>query len=59
MKIVFFIDSLQGGGAARVMAIISNELVERGHKIYIATNTAHRSINYKISSDVTLIYKSL
>lgn len=39
MKLLFFIGSLAGGGAERVMVILSNELVERGYKVYIATNT--------------------
>lgn len=39
MKLLFFIGSLAGGGAERVMVILCNELVERGYKVYIATNT--------------------
>lgn len=38
MRLLFFIGSLAGGGAERVMVIICNELAERGHEVYLATN---------------------
>lgn len=38
MKLLFFISSLHGGGAERVMVVLCNELTERGHEVYLATN---------------------
>lgn len=66
MKLLFFIGSLVGGGAERVLAIVSNELAERGHDVYIATNNnipfayeLHKNINvinlfdnYKTDSNI-------
>lgn len=38
MRLMFFISSLEGGGAERVMSILCNELVDRDHEVYLATN---------------------
>ena len=36
MKLLFFISSLRGGGAERVMAVLTDEFAKRGHKITLA-----------------------
>lgn len=36
-RILFFISTLGGGGAERVMVTLANEFVERGKEVYIAT----------------------
>lgn len=38
MKLLFFIRSLEGGGAERVMVILCNELVNRGYEVCLAVN---------------------
>ncbi len=38
MKLLFYISSIRGGGAERVIIVICNKLVERGYEIYLATN---------------------
>lgn len=46
MKILFYVDNLESGGAARVVVNLANELVQREHIVYIATNTVTCHINY-------------
>lgn len=53
MKILFFIRSLQAGGAERVLVTIANELARRGHHITVATTTA-LPIAYEVSPSVKL-----
>jgi len=55
MKIFFFINALEHGGAARVLVTLSNELSARGYFVYIMANTLFQKVNYKISSDVNLV----
>lgn len=38
MKLLFFINSMEGGGAQRVMSIISSEMAERGHDVTLSLN---------------------
>lgn len=52
MKLLFVISSLRGGGAERVMTVLTNELAKRGHDITLAIMTGsshfyelHPSIN--------------
>ncbi|WP_299576283.1 glycosyltransferase family 4 protein [uncultured Sunxiuqinia sp.] len=40
MKVLFFISSMRGGGAERVMSILCNHLTNRGHEVFLATNTS-------------------
>ena len=46
---------MQTGGAARVTAILCNGLLELGHEVYLATNTATQSISYPLSKGVNII----
>jgi glycosyltransferase involved in cell wall biosynthesis len=55
MKILFFINALEHGGAARVTSVISNELALRGHNVTIMANTLYQKVNYKIDSNVNLV----
>ena len=54
-KIIFFIDSLGGGGAERVVSVISNELVYRGYSVDIVMMNK-RQISYKINPKVNLLF---
>jgi len=36
MNVLFFIHNLSGGGAERVMSVLANEFVEKGHSVTIA-----------------------
>jgi len=45
---------MRGGGAERVMSIICNKLVERGHDIYLATNKEH-PIVYDLNENIKII----
>lgn len=54
-KIAFFIDSLGGGGAERVVSVISNELVSRGYDVDILMLNK-RPIAYQLSNKINLYY---
>ncbi len=54
MRLLFYISSLSGGGAERVMAILCNELVKRGHEIYLTTNTKQTFV-YKLDEKVNIL----
>lgn len=51
MKVLLFIDCFEGGGAARLMSVITNGLVNRGHEVCIAANY-NRPVLYDLSSHV-------
>lgn len=53
MRLLFFINTLKGGGAERVLANIANEMIRRGHKVIISLN--ENATNYELDSRV-LIY---
>jgi len=38
MKLLFFINTMEGGGAQRVLSVITSELAKRGHDITISLN---------------------
>ena len=52
MKLLFFIKTLKGGGAERVLVNLTNELVKRGHDITIALN--ENATNYDIDSRIKI-----
>lgn len=54
MKLLFFIGSMKGGGAERVMAVLTDELAKRGHDITLVTMSSYPSY-YKLNKDVKLI----
>lgn len=54
MKLLFFIGSMRGGGAERVMSILCNELVNRGHDISLATMINHPSF-YLLDKRINII----
>lgn len=41
MKVLFYIQTMKGGGAARLLALLANELVDRGEAVGVATNIYH------------------
>lgn len=53
MRILFVIDQLVGGGAAKKLVLLANALSSRGHSMAIATNT-YKPIAYHISENVSL-----
>lgn len=53
MKLLFFSNTLQGGGAERVLVNLTTELAHRGHDITIALNF-NRS-NYEVDSHVKIL----
>ena len=55
MKLLFYINALEHGGAARVLVTLGNELASRGHSVYIMADTLYQKINYKVSDNVNLL----
>ncbi len=41
MRLLFFIETMKGGGAERVMAVLTDELAKRGHDITLGTMSSH------------------
>ncbi|MDH6312736.1 GalNAc-alpha-(1-_4)-GalNAc-alpha-(1-_3)-diNAcBac-PP-undecaprenol alpha-1,4-N-acetyl-D-galactosaminyltransferase [Parabacteroides sp. PFB2-10] len=54
MKLLFYISSMRGGGAERVMSILCNELIKRNHEVTLATNLSF-PIAYKLDDRVKLV----
>lgn len=54
MKILYYINTLAGGGAARKLALIANEMVKRNHDVSIATNT-NFPILYQLNENIRII----
>ena len=54
MKLLFFSNTLSGGGAERVLANLTNELSRRGHDVTIALNI--NKIGYDLSDNIKVIY---
>lgn len=54
MRLMFFISSLEGGGAERVMATLCNELANRGHEVYLATSK-QISFAYELDKSITVL----
>lgn len=52
MRLQFFIPSLTGGGAERVLSLISDELVNRGHDVCIVISD--NDVAYKLNSRIEL-----
>jgi GalNAc-alpha-(1->4)-GalNAc-alpha-(1->3)-diNAcBac-PP-undecaprenol alpha-1,4-N-acetyl-D-galactosaminyltransferase len=58
MRILFFISSIQGGGAERVCTTIVNELSERGYEVFLSYNMNYPAV-YTIGEDVKQINHSV
>src|SRR5690554_4384384 len=54
MKLLFFINSMRGGGAERVMAVLTDELTKRGHDVTLVVMSSYPSF-YKLNKDIKLI----
>ena len=52
MRILVAIDQMGGGGAARVTGVMVNGLVERGHKVAMASNWSKGS-HYTLPPDIS------
>lgn len=55
MILLFFISSLGGGGAERVMATLLNVYANKGYDVTVATNTKTTPIAYEIDSRVHFV----
>ena len=55
MKILFVIHSLTSGGAQRVMSLLSNDWVKKGHDVSIVTIIGDDTPFYKLDDSVELI----
>lgn len=55
MNVLFVINTMQGGGAARVTAVLANQLVANGFKVGIATNLSSKSCSYQLNPSIQLI----
>jgi len=55
MKILFFINALEHGGAARVLVTLSNELASRGHSVYIMADVLYKKVNFLVNDNVILV----
>ena len=54
MKVLYYIDNMPFGGAARKLCLIANELINREIQVYIATNT-HNGIGFPLSEKVAVL----
>lgn len=54
MKILYYIQSMAGGGAARLLALLANELAKRDYEIVIATNT-NVPVVYELDGRIRLL----
>jgi len=55
MKILFFINALEHGGAARVLVTLSNELASKGHSVSIIADIIYQDVNFVVNNNVDLI----
>ena len=53
MKILYYIDGMHYGGAAKKLAMLSEEFIRRGHEVHIATNL-YIPIGFEISENTHL-----
>ena len=53
-EVIFFVNSMGGGGAERVIALLSNHLVDKGHKVFILTLVKCES-PYELNSNVNCV----
>lgn len=51
MRLLFFISSMNGGGAERVMTILTSEMNRRGHEVTLVTDCRH-SFAYDLDPDI-------
>lgn len=54
MKLLFYIHSLKGGGAERVLCTLANRFAEIGYEVYIATDIS-RECAYELHDSIKLI----
>ncbi len=54
MKILYVIDTMRFGGAAKKTTTIANELVRRGHEVHIITDTRHE-IGFSLNPAIEII----
>jgi GalNAc-alpha-(1->4)-GalNAc-alpha-(1->3)-diNAcBac-PP-undecaprenol alpha-1,4-N-acetyl-D-galactosaminyltransferase len=59
MKILFLVSSMQGGGAERVAALLSNSWARLGNEIHLMPTFSGRgNCSYQISEEVQLVFLS-
>ena len=54
MKILYFMDAMAGGGAAKKTSMIANELSRRGHEVTIVTDT-QKHIGFVLEESILVI----
>ncbi len=54
MKLLFYISTMQGGGAERVMSVICNKFAERGHDVWLATELSY-PVAYPLHENVRIV----
>lgn len=54
-KIMFVANSLVGGGAEKVVSILSSKLLERGFEIYVLVHNKTKN-SYAMNDNVKVIY---
>jgi len=54
MKVLYYIQSMAGGGAARLLALLANELANRDNEIIVATNT-HVPVVYNLDEKIRIL----
>lgn len=56
-RILFFVSSMEGGGAERVAALLCNDWVARGHAVtLVATYSGRGGCSYRLLPGVRLVY---
>lgn len=55
MKILFVIQGMQNGGAERVMSLLCNKLVERGHNVHLGLTERISGIAYELDNRVKIL----
>lgn len=58
MNICFIITELGGGGAERVISLLTNELLRKGHRVIIACTSANAAKSYKVGDGVSTFFLS-
>lgn len=56
MKLLFYIHGITGGGAERVMAVLMNSFVDRGHQVRVVYTSSTSGSVYPLDSRIEEVY---
>lgn len=56
MKMLFIIPELSGGGAERVVSVLTTKLAEQHHDVFLLTHKKSNQRSYKISERVKIVF---